>query len=1048
MVAERRFGPVIAALFVLLGVLLVRLFQVQVLEHRVWAAEAASLVRSSQLLPSHRGRILDRAGRVLVEDEDVWRVDFVYRDFRRAHPLGILAHARSTLEMRCVPLAEALSHLGDWAAELERIPLGDLDDFAAGKALRTATLALPAVPDAKADLRPARAADLRYYLGALLRVGAEDRKKMREHKPDRASSFADWVAAARRTTTDALLASLAADLSGERRRLAELARLLPARMDSGPVQDTSVEGLIARIETARGRFEDAAADALFERAAGFFPGRLSTATLVRGFDLLWIARDLRWDPARLRAWEEGRRAAYLADLDEIDLPRILVRAGLEDDEAQAGALLDGVAALYASDERPSAWTDLKEPLVLAGIADLFDLPRAPEWRAKDHPALPFLERDFRESASSFDDPWLLLGTLAQRCGARLEKPPVGGAHEWADRWKAIAAKDDHLEGAEAHEALRAILLAFEAQFTATCDAAIEASLAAAAVAGRDGPLRLSKAGLEDAQQDERFLLKDISSRPVRMAADASYELVHLLERDAFRYRGFEIGPATRRRILARDADGLPLARGLLGGVRGPTLREILAEQRGRRGGEDGGDEEAAEAAERAMRADEKSGTSGIEAMFDPELRGRNGWCETVSLDDERSDGTVSAAIDGRDVELTLDSDLQAAAEEALEHPQIGSEATVDRVWLENPVGAIVLLTTDGEVLAAASAPKKDGLPPAPGRDLERTHARERTLTRPGFNPPGSSIKPFLAAYAIDRLGLDPHEEFGCTPLDDGGAGYQDRYGTMHCHPGGHGHSDLARALAVSCNATFAQIGERFRPEQLLEMAEMFGFGRSTGIRHFPVDGDARRPGLLEQGELKYLAGETKRLGNPQDRMRFANGLTVIEATPMQLARAMAGLVSGRLPEVRIVREIAGEPVAKSASDLPISARAREIVLRGLDGVVNQPGGTAYGKGLDRASLGFSFACKTGSADTWEIARADGLETERKNGQKKLRKQTWIVGWFPVEQPKAVLVVLLHDVIETSSHTSVHVAAQFLRSAAVQRFLEGGPEEPPAPENRR
>src|SRR5262249_41259851 len=253
--------------------------------------------------------------------------------------------------------------------------------------------------------------------------------------------------------------------------------------------------------------------------------------------------------------------------------------------------------------------------------------------------------------------------------------------------------------------------------------------------------------------------------------------------------------------------------------------------------------------------------------------------------------------------LTLDADLQAAAEEALEHPQIGSEATVDRVWLENPVGAIVLLTTDGEVLAAASAPKKDGLPPAPDRDLERTHARERPLTRPVFNPPGSSIKPFVAAYAIDRLGLDPNEEFGCTPLDDGGAGYQDRYGTMHCHFPGHGRSDLAKALSVSCNATFAQIGERFRPEQLLEMADMFGFGRSTGIRHFPVDRDARRSGLLEQGELKYLAGSGKALGNPQARMRFANGLSVIEATPMQLARAMAGLVTGNLPEIRIVRKV-------------------------------------------------------------------------------------------------------------------------------------------------
>jgi cell division protein FtsI/penicillin-binding protein 2 len=264
---------------------------------------------------------------------------------------------------------------------------------------------------------------------------------------------------------------------------------------------------------------------------------------------------------------------------------------------------------------------------------------------------------------------------------------------------------------------------------------------------------------------------------------------------------------------------------------------------------------------------------------------------------------------------------------------------------------------------------------------------------------------------------------------------------MHCHPPGHGRSNLARALALSCNATFAQIGERYTPEQLLEMADMFGFGRPTGIRHFPVDGDAKRSGLLEQAEMRYMARTAKDLKNPQGRMRFANGLTSIEVTPMQLARAMAGLVTGRLPEVRIVRKVGGKDVAKSATDLPISARAREIVLRGLDGVINLPGGTANKRGLDRATLGFSFACKTGTADTRGITNSDGSTSERKEGQRRMRKQTWIVGWFPVEQPKAVLVVLVHDVTESSTNTSAYVAAQFLRSPAVKHFLEGG-----APEN--
>jgi cell division protein FtsI/penicillin-binding protein 2 len=272
-----------------------------------------------------------------------------------------------------------------------------------------------------------------------------------------------------------------------------------------------------------------------------------------------------------------------------------------------------------------------------------------------------------------------------------------------------------------------------------------------------------------------------------------------------------------------------------------------------------------------------------------------------------------------------------------------------------------------------------------------------------------------------------------VPLEDGGAGYQDRYGTMHCHPPGHGKSALARALSVSCNATFAQIGERFQPEQLLEMASLFGFGRPTGIRHFPVDGDAKRSGLLEQAELPYLPKYAKQLASPQGRMRFANGLSLIEATPMQLARAMTGLVTGRLPEVSIVRDVGGRKIEAKSSELPISKRARDIVLRDLEGVTKQFG-TAYDTGLDVKTLGFTFACKTGTADTREI---EGSSGEAIDGQVKMRKQTWIVGWFPVEDPKAILVVMLHDLTEASTSTSAVVAAQFLHTPAVRAFVDAG-----------
>jgi len=1038
-VAERRFGPLIVLVFLVLAGFVARLFQVQVLEHEVWAGEAASLVKSSQLLASRRGRILDREGRVFVEDEAVWRVDFVYRNFRRENPLGIVAHARSTLEMRCVPLEEALSNLVPWGLELARLSLADLEALGRTGALSSARRE-EASPEAMA-LHRSRASDLRYYLHALLDVTPAERRRLRKAggEPAGARPLVESLAEIRGTSGEVLLESLAAELGREHELLASLEGLLP------PAETKA--SLVSRMEAARARFEDAAADALFEEATGFPPGRISTASLTRAFDLRWLGDTLRWDAGRLEAWRASRRAAFQAELEEYVAPRLLVRAGLDDPQRCAERLLDGLASVYAPAESSGSWRDLDDLSVLEGLSALFELPRSPDLTVLRRPAIPLLDQDLRRVVAVEGDPWLVVGTLAEMVGARLEGPkPAASAREWAERFSAIADKDPHLEGGGARAALLAILSALENRFLGASDAGFEACLAAGATSstsppapvassgdGGAAPLPLARECIDRARQKEKFLLRDLSSRPVPFAADASYPLVHLLERHADKYGGFEARASTRRKVQVRGEDGVPLARGLIGGVRGPSLRDLLAREEDRRS--EDGEEESDDEPPQAPTSDDRRGSHGVEALFDADLRGKNGWLETTGLGEEASATSIRAAVHGRDVVLTLDRDLQLAAQETLAHPQVPRDANADTVWLAHPVGAIVLITPDGEVLAAASEPTVDGLPPAPGRDLERTHARERTLTRPVFNPPGSVLKPFVAAYAIDRIGLDPREQFPCGPLDDGGWGYEDRYGRMHCHRGGHGQSDLAQALSGSCNAAFAQIGERCSGEQLLEMAEIFGFGRPTGIRDVVLADGSRRRGLREEAEWRYLPKLPKDLKSPVNRMRFANGLSLIEATPMQVARATAGLLTGKLPGIRIARSVADEAVLASSTDLPISSRARQIVLDALRGVVDEPGGTAHGKGLDRGSLGFAFVCKTGSADTWDISPAEGGTNERKDGQKKMRKQTWIAGWFPEESPRAILVVMLHDVLEVSSYSSVYIAGQFLRSEAVKRFLE-------------
>ena len=121
MVNLRRFGPLIGVFLFSLAVLVARLWDVQIREHDVWAREAANLVRSWFIEPYTRGRILDREGRELVRDVEGYELEFVWRDFRRGHPLGQVASLRSLAVGRPVSLEETRQSLSPWAQELSLI---------------------------------------------------------------------------------------------------------------------------------------------------------------------------------------------------------------------------------------------------------------------------------------------------------------------------------------------------------------------------------------------------------------------------------------------------------------------------------------------------------------------------------------------------------------------------------------------------------------------------------------------------------------------------------------------------------------------------------------------------------------------------------------------------------------------------------------------------------------------------------------------------------------------------------------------------------------
>jgi cell division protein FtsI/penicillin-binding protein 2 len=1066
----RRFLTLIALVLAGLAVLLTRLADVQIVEHAVWANEAANLVRKGRVEPYLRGEILDRNGRVLVKDRRLYQVEFCYRDFRRGHPLGLVAHAWSTLEMKPVPLALALANLKPWARALANLSPADLDAFAQGQGLRVGTALVGPSLEEDRELCASRAADLRFYVTELLAFDTAQRAKLRKLEPDeKGPSYLQFAAAfAGEPDTARRAAALDAVLDEAVEALATLARswegTLPAA-GSAPAGGASLALLVADLEERRRKVEDETARDLFSAAAGFEAGQLPPEVLERTFDLEWISSALRWDATRTSEWIRATREHWLARRVEWELDRAVVEMQFARGAVVADRVLDELARLYSGEPRAEdgerEWSQFPGARVLDEVDGLFELD-APDFDDDERgPLLPFEDASLVEFADAHPDSFEVLaraeawspggvtsGAVASAAGGQAAPVPDGRApdaralelatREWQalfkDRWRP--------------DPLRQRLARMVAAWDRRLEQRLAEHLAALLELGRSegelsprGKLAIAQSRLDRAQERTDYILKDRGSRPSLALREPDYPVVNLLTRYPESFRGFAVRETHRRLHLWVDERGRPLAEALLGHLKRPELfdlrrqRELGAEleRLKRLGQRDLREQEIlADLVGMVNRPDELHGADGLEAWFDRELSGHNGFNESRGLEEKRRRGDELSKlslgkIDGLALTLTLDIELQRAAQECLERPQGDPDSSMaDEVWLQRPTGAIVLLSPEGEVLVAASVPSETRGDPATDLPV-RDEVRERTLGKPDFQPPGSVFKMFVAAWALDRLKVDPSRTVDCSERSNAGSTGPGYLG-VHCwetHTG-HGPVDLQAALKGSCNSYFAWMGEQFTPGELRAMAHEFGFGEPTGIRCFS---DEARAGLQEVACTGLFQGETLA---PRELRLAGNGLAIVEATPMQVARATAAIATGWLPDVRLVRSIGERAVAPSGRALQISAANLQRVREGLRAVTNEAGGTAH-RALNASELGFVLAAKTGSADLTSKRIAPGDE--------RVLKHAWVAGYFPADKPVGVLVVFVHQTTRTASHSAVWLARQFLERPELKAWLEEARREP-------
>ena len=381
------------------------------------------------------------------------------------------------------------------------------------------------------------------------------------------------------------------------------------------------------------------------------------------------------------------------------------------------------------------------------------------------------------------------------------------------------------------------------------------------------------------------------------------------------------------------------------------------------------------------------GKFGIEGEYNQILSGRDGMRRVVvnSRGQEMGSLTTINALPGNDLRLTLDQDLQMAAEASL-----GDRA-----------GAVVAINPrTGEVLAMVSHPSFDPNSFATRIDPKEWNRLTNDPLKPLMNKaiqaqlaPGSVFKVVTAAAALETGVIKPDFTLHCAgEVTIYGHLYHDWVWEKHR---GHGTVDLHRAISQSCDVYFYTLGKLLGIEKLDYFATRLGLGVPTGV---DLPGEASglipSPAWVQRAfKRKWWAGET---------ISVATGQGAVSVTPLQLAYLIGGIATGgafHRPHLAFsdqLRALGVDPPDKPARDFPLSDETVAALKWGMWGVVNEGGGT----GTAARCPGIEIAGKTGTAQVVSTA----LQQLAKKAE--FNNNAWFVGYSPPDKPEIVVAALV------------------------------------------
>lgn len=374
-----------------------------------------------------------------------------------------------------------------------------------------------------------------------------------------------------------------------------------------------------------------------------------------------------------------------------------------------------------------------------------------------------------------------------------------------------------------------------------------------------------------------------------------------------------------------------------------------------------------------------NGLGGLEQKFDAMLHGAPGL-KSAAMDARHKvvGSTEREPQPGRNLALTLDSNIQFIAERALDHAMERTQAAYGT--------AVVQDVHTGQILALATRPSFN-----PNQFRHATPALLRNHAVSDVYEPGSTFKLVTYAAALDQHVVTPDSPIDCHGSQLAIAGH-----TLHDDKGEHfGVIPVHDALAHSSNVAAAQLAMRLGPQRFYQYVQSFGFGSRSGIE---------------------LPGETRGLVSPLSRatdtsiayMGMGQGIAV---TPVQLATMVSAIANGGVylpPRILMPNQPSAQnPSAPTPSPIkpgeemptPLPSGAHRVMSTMTSAQMRKmmEGVVLFGTGRSAQLNGYSSAGKTGTAQKIDPAT---------HAYSKSLHVASFAGFAPVNNPVVAVAVVL------------------------------------------